>query len=345
MNGPQGAQCSHHRERGAAGSGDEARDLSRPVAYHGKERQSAVTGPLERGEARGQRLEFDRKAGLQYGVIVTRLLACPQKPAIRKKKRRRGVIAHVVGKHRADGGIVAVDGVGKGRDDAMKFKLDQLPRQLKLPLLQTQHLRQLDLPSMIVEPPVALPDHVQRQDTQGELVSVAQPVHDPALHVGAGQANLVGKLLCRGVEIGKMVLPLLDRRPVRRKAVGGGTGIWRFVEQSRKRRRRARGGGKEFLRLLSVDGEIGQARVGKAAHEAVHAADRGIVFQSAGVELETIDEADDDLSAQRTPIPLDQVEVARGDRKPRGHRGLGQPFPAAKAADSRASIQRIGHNM
>ena len=186
--------------------------------------------------------------------------------------------------------------------------------------------------------------HLGRQDAHLKLVPFAQAFGERGADLSAAEAQLVGEILGRVVEVGEVVLPALDR------AARGGGGILGNdplapaapgIVEPRESGSDLRCGGEEFLHLLAVDPEVGETLVGHAAHETVEPANDIVLAQGARVEVEALDHLHQHAGGQRALVPFDEVEVGGRDAEQARHRGLGQALALAQPAQ-RGSGEEIG---
>ena len=286
----------------------------------------------------GELFEADVEAALQDRQVVTRRLARAHETVIRHQHRSGEVGLQVTLEQSARGLVGEVAACRERANGLALFQQADLQGQLEIPARGQQHFGQLQLAGVEIEPAQAVGHDVARQDANRHLVTLPQSLGKALPQVLARQADFVGKLLCRLVEIGEMVAPAFDLAPRelfagRRPIAGCLAGR---VEQPGECHCRLRRGREPFDDVLPVDGKIGETRVGEAAAHAVDTPDRLVLRQGAGVEIEFVDEAEDRSRGQRPPVAFDEVEVAGRYAEPLGHGSLGQPFALAQAAQGRA---------
>lgn len=186
------------------------------------------------------------------------------------------------------------------------------------------------------------------QDAYRKLVLFAQPLGERSADLPAREAQFVGEAFCSVVEIGKMVLPALNRTACR----GGGvfhdeplapTCAAPRIVKSRKCCCDLRRGGKEFLHILAVDAQITEASVGKTARHSVEPTDRIVLAQAAWIEVESLDDLHQHARGKGALIALYEVEVGRRYAEKAGHRGLGEAFPFAQTAQGRTGKKSVAH--
>ena len=187
-----------------------------------EKRQAPLSHPAKRGEPLRRLIEADGKAALQHGEIVAGLFAGPQEAAIGQQQRTGEVIGYVFAQQVLR---LARSEVGSGDqrlDPLAHLQRADLAGNLETPRRTGKHLGKLQLAGMEVEP-VDLPrHHLRGQDAHGDAVLLAQPLTQRSADLPARQAQFVGQILCRMIEVREVVLPAFDG-PTR-----GGGGVLAF---------------------------------------------------------------------------------------------------------------------
>ena len=323
--------------------------LPRPVEPGHEERQPPLTDPLEGGEAVRELFEAYPKAALEHCGIVVGRFACAQEPAVRHH-HSRGEVPGKVAFEQAPRGTVGKPGaLAQSTDRVALFKQCELHRDLEIARCWIEHLGQLQLARVEIEPAERIGHDVARKDAQAQLVALAQAFGERAADVATGEAQFVRQRLGCDIEIGEMVAPAFHFAPRQQKRVGGRDShdlAAHAVEQSCECHRSLRRGSEPFGNLVAIDRKIGEAFVGQPPAHSVDTADRLVPGQRAWIEIEVLGERDEQPCRKRALVTLDQIEIAGRNSQPCGHRRLRQALLAAEASQRRSGKESaIGHGV
>ncbi|HTG37471.1 hypothetical protein [Sphingomonas sp.] len=166
-----------------------------------------------------------------------------------------------------------------------------------------------------VQSPAPIGHDTDGQDANRQLMPGAKPVGDRLSHVAAAHPQFVGRGLCRDIQVGEVVAPMFDRAAhFMRDALIGVICAAHCpsprIECAGERLRPARGARQPFLKLGSVDVEIGEYRIGQPPSHRRCAAARSAHRQCAGVEIEPLGRSHQQGGRHRTLATLDKVEIA-----------------------------------
>ena len=177
--------------------------------------------------------------------------------------------------------------IGQSGDLVALFQQSELQRDLEIARRGIEQLRQLELAGVQIKPPQRIGHDLDRQDSHGDLVLLAQPLGQGRAGIGIGQAQLVSQGLSRGIEIREMVAPPLDLAPdqLHRLIGTGHPAPAAGIEQAGKGDRGLGRSAQPFGNLVAIDRQIGKAGIGQPAAQAIDPANSLILAQAARIEV------------------------------------------------------------
>ena len=206
---PKGAAYGRIDEARSTGSRKGLGKLPSTVEPHHEERQATLPNPLKRCQPMGELLKADAKAPFKKRKVISGRLASAQEPTVGHQQSCSEVPVEMAREQRTRGFLFKLGTLGNRVDQIGKFKIGDLQSELKITRRNTEHFRQLNLPCVEIEAAKAVGHDITGEDPDRKLMALAQTLGESHADIPSRQAQFIRQLLCRRIEICKMIAPPL----------------------------------------------------------------------------------------------------------------------------------------